>query len=161
MVGTDGFDDLGEGDVFVVAAGVDFCGRGEDGLGKAVGLAQAGGEGDAADGAGGLVVFPAGAGEVAAGYAFHGEHLGAADEHGAAFELRREAGGRGRDEVVGDEIGKEVEPEKGELGEEAALAGDAGGEDVVEGGEAVGGDEEEIVFGGGVDVADLAAGDER
>ena len=39
-----------------------------------------------------------------------------------------------------------------------ALVGDAGGEDMVEGGDAVGGDEEKLIVGEGVDVADLAAG---
>ena len=54
-----------EGDRHVVAR-VGFGGRGEDRSWKLLALLEAGGEADAADGAGRLVVFPAGAGDVAA-----------------------------------------------------------------------------------------------
>ena len=64
-------------------------------------------------------------------------------------------------EVVRDRVLEQVEPEERELGEDAALVGDAGGEDVVEGGDAVGGDEEKLVVAEVVDVAHLAAGGER
>ena len=66
--------------------------------------------------------------------------------------------------MVGDGVLEEVEPEERELGEDASLVGDAGGEDVIEGGDAVGGDEEEVgggVRAEGIDVADLAAGEQR
>ena len=86
VASADGVDHLLEGDVFVVADGVLGCG-GEDRLGEAVGLAQACGELDAADGSGLLVILPAGAGEIAADDALDGEHLGAFDDHAAAFEL--------------------------------------------------------------------------
>ena len=63
--------------------------------------------------------------------------------------------------MVGDDVAEEVEPEEGKLGEDAALVGDAGAEDVIEGRDAIGGDEEEVgagIGGQGVDVADLALG---
>jgi hypothetical protein len=96
--------------------------------------------------------------------------LGSADEHGAAFQLLLEGlewGGEvldvGGDEVVGDEVLEEVEPEEGELGEDAALIGNAGAEDMIEGGDAIRGDEEEvgvrIGWVDGVDVADFAFGE--
>ncbi len=76
-----------------------------------------------------------------------------------------EIGYVGGDEVAGDEVFEEVEPEEGDLGEDAAFVGDRGAEHVVEGGDAVGGDEEERGFGvfgvGCVDVSDLASGEER
>ncbi len=72
----DGFD-LAEGDVLVVAAGVDLGGGGEDGLGEAIGFEEAGGYREAADFTGGLVVLPAGAGDIAADDALDGKHLSA------------------------------------------------------------------------------------
>src|SRR5258708_1869912 len=153
------------GDVFVVAAGVDFCGGGEDGFGKAIGFPEAGRQLDAADRAGLLVVLPAGAGEIAAHDALYGEHLRSFDEHAATVELieiglefARELGGVRGDEMVRDGGLEEVEPEEGELGEDLALVGYAAAENMVEGGDAVAGDEEELIAGEGVDVADLAAG---
>ena len=59
--------------------------------------------------------------------------------------------------MVGDDVFEEVEPEEGELGEDLAFVGDSAAEDVVEGGDAVGGDEEKLVAGEGIDVADFAA----
>ena len=59
--------------------------------------------------------------------------------------------------MVGDDVFEEVEPEERELGEDLAFVGDSAAQDVVEGGDAVGGDEEELIAGEGVDVADLAA----
>ena len=109
-----------------------------------------------------FVFSPAGADEVAARDALGGGHLELLDDHRAAVEVRavpaedfgvlRHVGG---DEVVGD-VFEEVEPEEAELGEHAALVGDAVGHDAVEGADAVGGDEEEGVAEV-VDVADLAA----
>ncbi len=60
--------------------------------------------------------------------------------------------------MVGDDVGEVVEPEQRELGEDASLVGDAGGQNVVEGRNPVGGDEEQLLVADGVDVADLAAG---
>ncbi len=63
-------------------------GRGEDRLGKTIGLAQALREFNAADGAGLLVVLPAGAGEITADDTFDRKHLRPLDQHAAALELR-------------------------------------------------------------------------
>src|SRR5882757_9126132 len=75
------------GDVFVVAAGVDFGGGGEDGFGQAIGFTEAGRQLDAADRSGLLVVLPSRSGEVAAHDALNGEHLRSLDEHTATVEL--------------------------------------------------------------------------
>src|SRR5260370_39913673 len=152
------------GDVFVVAAGVDFGGGREDGFGQAIGFAEAGRQLDAADRAGLLGVLPSGAGEIAAHDALYGEHLRSLDEHAATvelieigLELAGEFCGVRGDEMVRDGGLEEVEPEEGELGEDLALVGDSAAENMVEGGDAVAGDGEELIAGEGVDVADLAA----
>jgi hypothetical protein len=46
------------------------------------------------------------------------------------------------------------------MSEDAALVGDAAAEDDVEGGDAIGGDDEEAVGIDGIDVADFSAADE-
>src|SRR5580692_12618107 len=153
-----------EGNVLVVAR----CGLGrgrEDALGKGVGLFQACGKGDAGNFAGGFVFFPGRAGDVSADDALDREHFGALHEHGAPAQLvgvfadgGRVLGDVGGDEVVGNDVGEVVEPEQGYLAEDVSLVGDAGGQDVVEGGDAVGGDEKQLLVADGVDVADFAAG---
>ena len=68
---------------------------------------------------------------------------------------RRELVDIGRDHVVGaNELG-EVEPEPRELGEDLALERDERGQDVVEGRDAVRGDDQELVADL-IDVPDLA-----
>ncbi len=48
----------------------------------------------------------------------------------------------GGDDVVGDNVAQELEPEKGNLGEYTPLVGNAGGQHIVEGKrDAIGGDE--------------------
>ena len=153
------------GDVFVVAAGVDFGGRGKDGFGEAIGFAEAGRQLDAADRAGLLVVLPSGPGEIAAHDALYGKHLRSLDEHAATGELTEirlqvagKLGGVCGDEMVRDDGLEEVEPEEGELGKDLSLVGYSAAQNMVEGGDAVAGDEEELIVGEGVDVANLAAG---
>src|SRR5579863_247559 len=63
-----------ERNIFVVPGG-GFGGGSENGLGQMIRFAQAGWERNAADFAGGLVVLPAGAGNVAAHDAFDGKRL--------------------------------------------------------------------------------------
>jgi hypothetical protein len=58
--------------------------------------------------------------------------------------------------VVRHEVAHPLEPERRELRQHFALVGNAGAEDVVEGGDAIGGDEEQVVSDL-IDVADLAA----
>ena len=142
----------------------------KDRPGQPVGLAQARGQRDAADAAGLLVVLPAGAGEIAADDTLDGKHAGSPDDHASAGELGKirvkgsgKAGGVGGEDVVGGEVTEQVEPEERELGEDPALVGDAAAEDVIEGGDAVGGDEEQVGLGRRserIDVADLAAGEQ-
>ena len=60
----------GEGDVFVMVADGGLGGRGEDRGGQLGGHLEAGRQGDAADGAGLLVVLPAGTDHVAANHGF-------------------------------------------------------------------------------------------
>ena len=77
------------------------------------------------------------------------------------MQLHRVVGDVGREQVVGREVAQEVEPEQRNLREDDAFAGDRRAEDAVEGGDAVGGDEQDLVVADGVNVANLTAGDER
>ena len=74
--------------------------------------------------------------------------------------MRREGAGEARgiglDEMVRDHVGELPEPETREPGQDPPLVGDAGTEDDVEGGDPVGGDEEDSISEV-VDVAHLAA----
>jgi hypothetical protein len=62
------------------------------------------------------------------------------------------------DHVVGDEITKEIEPEKGNLGQYTPLVGNACCKHVIERRDAIGGYEEEMRTVEIVDIPDLAAG---
>ena len=74
--------------------------RGEDRLRQLLGLLQPGGQLDPGDGAGGLVVLPARAGDVAAHDALDREHLEPLDAQRAAAQLGGHAVG-GRDRWLG------------------------------------------------------------
>ena len=155
---------LVEGNVFVVPGG-GLGRRREDGLGECVGLFQARGKRDAGDLASSLVFLPGGAGDVSADDALDGEHFGAMHQHGAAAKLVgvlanvcRVLVDVGGDQVVGNDVGEVVEPEQGNLAEHASLVRDAGGQDVVEGRDAVGGDEKQLLVADVVDVTHFAAG---
>ena len=117
------------------------------------------------DFAGGLVFLPGRAGDVSADDALDREHFGALHQHGAPAKLVgifadgcRILVDVGRDQVVGDDVGEVIEPEEGNLGEHASFVGDAGGQNVVESGNAVGGDEKQLLVADGVNIAHLAAG---
>ncbi len=121
---------------------------------------------DAANCAARLVFFPAGAGEIAAGDAFDGEHLGAHHHHRAAAQFvgmlangLRVAAYVGRDQMIGNDILQEVEPEQRHLREHSALVRNAGGQHIVERGDAVGRHEQQVLAVQIVDVANLAAGE--
>ena len=79
--------------------------------------------------------------------------------------MRCEHGGEARhvggDEVMRHEVGDAIEPERGQLREHAALVGDAAAEHVVEGRDAIGGDDQEVRIVDGVDVTHLATPNER
>src|SRR5208282_4411739 len=62
------------------------------------------------------------------------------------------------DQMVGDDVRQEVEPEQRYLAQHTSLMRDAGGEHVIEGGNAVRGDEEQPVSVELVNVAYLTAG---
>ena len=134
--------------------------------GELVGLTEAGGETVSADLAGFLVGGPAGADEVAADDALDGEGFEFAHDHGAQLQVAvgdaaaGEFSGLVGEKVVGDERGGLGEPPVADLREDDALAGDAVREDDIEGGEAVGGGEQEGVAEV-EDLADLARGDAR
>jgi len=83
------------------------------------------------------------------------------DDHGAACEFILElVEGRGEicgtEDVVGDCILQQMEPEKRELRKDTALVGNRRGQDDVESGEPVRGDDEELVVEI-VNVADFAS----
>ena len=61
--------------------GLRFGGRRENGLGQPVAFAQAGGQGNPADGSVLAIFFPPGAGKIAARDTLDGKHLGAANQH--------------------------------------------------------------------------------
>ena len=137
-------------DVLVVVAQVGLGAGGVDGLGELVRLAQALGQGDAADLAGLLVAGPAAAGDVAADDALDGQHGQLAAEHAVALELGLaeefgHIGGVHRDHVVGQQVLRIVEPELAHLGQDGALLGDLVFEDHVERRDAVGGHHDQSV----------------
>ncbi len=162
--GADDGDALGVVDGFVVLTLGSLGGRSEDGGGEAVGLAQAGGELEAADVARFLIRAPAAADEVAADDALDRDGLQFPHDHAAELEVRvgeaaaGEFAGLVGEEVVADDAAGLGEPPVADLGEDGALAGDAVGQDHVERGEAVGGGEEEGVAEV-EDFTDLAGGD--
>src|SRR3974390_3246828 len=138
-----------EGNVFVVTAD-GFGGGSKDRFGQLVGFAKTSGKLDAADCAVRLIFLPSGAGEIAARDAFDGKRMRFANDHGASREFVQmlvEGGGKfgGGEDVVRHDVAKKIEPEERELREDAALVGDGSGHDDIEGGEAIGSDEEEAV----------------
>jgi hypothetical protein len=64
------------------------------------------------------------------------------------------------DEMVRDGGLEEVEPEERELGEDFAFVWNPAAQDMIEGRDAVAGDEEKLVLGERIDVAHFAAGGE-
>ena len=60
--------------------------------------------------------------------------------------------------MVGHQVAKKFKPEKRKLGQHPPLVRDAGGQYIVKGGNAVGGDKQQPVFVQMVNVAHLAAG---
>ena len=90
-----------------------------------------------------------------------GSRIGAADEHGAAGKSigvgSKLAGEILRlDDVVRNDVGQFVEPEKRKLGEHAALIGNGRGKNDVECRKAVGGDDQQTIAEV-VNVANLSA----
>ena len=141
---------LGKRNIFVVLSDGSFRGRRENGLFQSRGLLQTARQGDAADLAALAVFFPAGTDEIAAHDAFDRCGIRFFHEHGAAFQLVLVAltyGGElvdiGADEVVARDVFHRLEPIGGESGQDFALVGDFRREDDVEGGNAIGGDQQQ------------------
>ena len=71
-------------------------------------------------------------------------------------EFRRVLVDVGRDQMIGNDVAQQIQPEEGERGEDAAFVGNRRGEHVVEGGKPVCGDDDQEITGG-VHVAHLAS----
>lgn len=122
---------------------------------------QALGQFDAADGAGFSVFLPAAAGEVAAhdGFDFDGGEAFGDDGaffDGSGFAFEQNVVHALAGEVVGHDVREFGKPEVGDLGKDFAFARDGFGQDDVEGGKAVGGDDEHGFFVDFVEVAHFA-----
>src|SRR6266849_5350562 len=107
------------------------------------------------------IVLPARAGDVTSHDAFNRQRLRLSHDHGAACELvpelvegRRKI--RGAEDMVGDDVLQEIEPEERELSQNAALVGNGRGKDDVEGGKPIRGDDQQLAAEI-VDVTDFAA----
>ncbi|MCY1369893.1 hypothetical protein D9M69_569530 [compost metagenome] len=127
---------------------------------------QAGGQLDAADRAGGLVVLPARADQVAAGHRFHQDGLQPLDHDGAAAHLvdfvrRHHVFGLHARGVVRQDMGQLLQPELGQFGQHLPLAGDGVVEDHVEGGDAIRRDDQQLVVAHRVHIAHLTAAQQR
>ncbi len=141
-------------------------GRGrKDRLRKLIGLLKPCWQLDAADAAAGFVLFPGRSGKIAANHALHGNHIAADDHHGAAAKLVGIFANRSgilrnlrRDQMVGHDIAEKLEPEQRYLGQDVAFMGNAGGQHIVEGGNAVRGHEKQMLAAQAVHVAHFAAG---
>ncbi len=64
----------------------------------------------------------------------------------------------GGNKMIGYQVTKKLEPEKRDLRQHPALVRNTGGEHIIEGGDPVGGDEQQTLLVEEVDVADFAAG---
>ena len=143
-----------------------FAGRCEDGFGQAGRQWQTQRQCDAADGAAALIILPAGADQVAAHDGFDRQRPKPFDDETAVVYLR--AFFRSDDrfwvdsgQLVGQDMRQPVEPEIGQLREHLALVRNRVGQYGVEGGKAVAGDDQQPVVINGVNVADLAAPEQR
>lgn len=90
---------------------------------------------------------PGGPGQIAAQDDFDGEDGEFAADHDIGVGIFQH--------MIGADIGGVIEPETGGLGQDLAFEGDRG-EDAVEGGDPVGGDQNPAVIGQVITIADLA-----
>ena len=153
-----------ERNVLVVVADLGLRGRREQRLGELGGLGQTLGQLNAADGAVLVIGLLARTGQITADDALDRNRLGLLDQHGAAYEvvtilgkllgeIRRVDG----DEVVGNDVGKLIEPECRDAVENLSLKRNLVGENKVERRNAVGGDHQQV-FAGIIDITNLATG---
>jgi len=139
-------EELGLGDRLIVLAQGRLGRRGEDGRREGLVLLEALGEPEAVGIVACLVIAPQAAGEVAAHDELHRKRTGHVGDD--------DAGVGHVDDVVLDDVGRLLEPEVGELVEQVALERQRG-EHVIEGREAIAGDEHQPLAGP-VGVAHLA-----
>ena len=153
-----------KGDVFVVLAQLSLGGGGEQGLGELLGFLKALGQGHSTDGAGLLIVSPAGTGDIASDDALHGEHFQFLDQHASALEfLGAELLGEfvpvGGDDMVGHNVRNIPEPERGKLVEDHTLVRNRIGHDDIISRDSVGNHNHQAVFGHFINFADFSAAD--
>ena len=158
-IGPDHLRQLPAGDVLVVSH-LGLGRRSEDWLRQALRLAQASRELMPTDLPVATVFRPTGACEVAADHAFGVDPGCAPHEHRATGELRRprrfrKVGGIGREEMRGAQAIEQAEPVRGQHGQDGALVGDRLVEDDVEGGEPVGGDQQQSLLIDAVGLTDF------
>ena len=143
-----------------VVTAVGLRGGREDRLGQPLGLAQTRRHRVPEHRSGALVVGPRGTEEESARDALEAHRLRGLHQHRATGDVGpgglREVGGVRRHEVVRDDAGGLVEPERRQCGEHAALVGDEVVEHDVEHRDAVGRDHEHAVVIDLVELADLA-----
>ena len=136
-------------------------GGGEENFIQLFSLLITGAQLNAADFTGFLIIFPAGAHEIAANNALNGNHLSLADDQGTALEIfgvgfQLFAGGHiSRKQMVGHILEK-IEPEQRNLGEHFTFAGHSAGEHHVKSTQTVCGDEKKCIAQI-VDITDFAA----
>jgi hypothetical protein len=128
---------------------------------------EPGGQWDAADCAGTLIILPARPSNVTACHAFHLNHFRALHQHAAPFQLfakrvnvQRKAVHIRRNQMVWDQVLQILKPEQGHLRQNAAFVWNAVGQNAVEGGDAVRCDEEQLIRCGPIYIAHLAAADQ-
>ena len=138
-------NDFFPGDILVMPFGR-LGGGGDDGLGEFLVLAQAVGEGNAAEAAfTGLVLAPGMAGQVAAYHHFHLVRLAAPADGGHRVWHRHLP--------VGKDIGREIQELGGQLIQDLPFAGNAFREYHIEGGNTVGGHHYQITTAEGIHIA--------
>ena len=151
-------------DVLVMVTNLGLRGGREQRLRELGRLRQALGQLNTTDGAVLVVGLLARASQIAADDALDRNRLRLLDQHGAACEivtilgkLLREIRRIDGDEVVGDDIGKLVEPERRDAVEHLSLKRNLVGKNKVERRNAIGGDHQQV-FAGIVDITNLATG---
>ncbi len=141
---------------------VRFGGRGENRLRQAIRLTQTRRKRDAAHPAGGLIVLPAGADEIAPDDGLHGQGFQAFDHQRPTFDglalafVRQDVGqGQIRQMIRNYGFGL-LEPENGQVGEHGPFSGNGIGKHHVERRQTVRGDDEHMSIVHGIDVSNFA-----
>ena len=111
------------------------------------------------------ILFPGRSRHKPAHHTLDRKHFGLVDQHRAPAQLGRVLLDRlgilvdiRRNQMIRHDILKEVKPEERELGQNPALQRDSGRKDVVEGREAVGRYEQEMIVVGDIHISNFATG---